>query len=162
MQDRTELKGAGIRVALGRQELARTTATRRIVFVPVDGPYMPPDRERERHTAAPVLATVDQAMVARIWGASIDDAWDIQQRLFQALNEYVAAGGYRFRHEGHQWDTDPDTSEQGEALQVRFHLMLPIDRAAGTSTTVATVNATTAIVSPITGGTTAGPTIDVP
>lgn len=162
--DQSTLSSVGVDVRLGAAALLDTTSPRRqIVVYPAVGTYAPPDRERERHTADPVLASVDQGMVAAIWGESIDDAWDLQQRLFQALNTYVAAGGYRFKHEGCLWDeTPPDSSNQGEALTIRFRLLLPIQRPSETTVEVESAQSTTALVSPITGDATSGPTIDVP
>lgn len=158
------IKGAGVRVVLGAAELAKTTSPRRQVIVyPTAGVYIPPDRERERHSEDPVLAVVEQGMIAAIWGASIDDAWDLQQRFFQALNTYVADGGYRFKHEGCAWDeTPPDTSQQGEAMTIRFSLRLPIQRPSETMVELESAQSTTAIVNPATGDAASGPTIDVP
>lgn len=164
LEQQPALKVSGVRVRLGAHNLASTRApSRQIVIYPTSGPYGAPDRERVRHSEDPVLASVDQGMVAAIWGASIDDAWDLQQRFFQALRSYTVDGGYRFAHEGCTWDeTPPDTSAQGEALVIRFRLWLPIQPPSYQSTEVESVNATTAITSPITGVDEAGTTIDVP
>jgi hypothetical protein len=160
---RTEIHGGEIAVYLGREHLPRTTGARRIVVVPVDGDYVAPDRERVRHLTAPVIAVASQAVALRIWGESLDHAWEIHARLISALDGYVKAGGYRFKHEGFAWDVDPDASEQGEALTVRIRLLLPLTLwSEGTSTSVESVNATTAIVSPTTGADEPGPEIDVP
>lgn len=162
LADESALKSAGVKLLLGRAELARTTAARRIVWVPVGGPYAAPDTERERHSAAPVLAVVRQTMVGRIWGESIDDVWDIHQRLLQALNSYVAAGGVRFDHEAIQWETEADTSEQGEALEVKIVLRLPVTRAAESTQTIAEVSAQTKIVNAATEVEEDGPLVEAP
>lgn len=155
------IRSAGVRVFLGRQELVRTTAPRRIVFVPVAGTYKQPTQQRGINVAEYVLATVEQGMGARIWAQSIDDAWDIQQRLIQALNVYTSEGGYRFLLDGPTWDTDADTGEQGEALTLAFRLILPVERPAESSVVIDTVIESTLIVNPATEDEEAGPTVTI-
>ena len=155
------LKSVGIRLYAGMQHLAQATAPRRIVFYPTDGTYTYPLPASRVSSAAPPLAMNDQQVAAHLWAASLDDAWDMQQRLLQALATHTAAGGPLFLHDKIQWSTDEDTSLQGVAATVFFRLQLPITRAAEGTATIVQVDESTRIVNPATGGEQAGPTITI-
>lgn len=159
--DSSLIKGVGVAVYFGVAEMARTDADRRIVIYCAEGAYVFPELATRRNSAPPPLADVDQHMIAKVWAENHDEAWDIQRRFFQALYQNTKAGGPLYKHGSPEWPTIADTSEQGEALTIRFRLQLPLERIAETTATITTVIETTAIENPATGDTTAGPTITI-
>jgi hypothetical protein len=157
------VKAARIPLHLGADKTPETSAPRRVVFVPVTGSFAFPQVARRTNTAAPPLADSDERIAAKIWAASLDDAWDIRRRLLQAIHNRTANGGYAYKLDGEstQWLPSEDTNTQGESCTVFFVLTLPIERVDETTAEAETVEQETALVNPDTAVEEAGPTITI-
>lgn len=146
------LKGR-VAVLFGREHLARTDKTRRIVLYQAGGMMGFPSAGPGRNTDRPPLARLDTAMVARVWADSHDDGWDIQRRLVQALKHVTAQGGALYRPGPVDDTSNEDGSLQGEALVIHFNLDLPIEPVAELEATIEEVDIDTMV------GATVGPEI---
>lgn len=114
-------------VLLGARNLSAQAGPPRVVLFPVEGVIKSPQRN---DTA---LRDVELELGARVWGKDFDQAWECKQRLFQALESQGAAGGLFWKAVSEAWNVDPDASKQGEELEVRFIVILSIDRVALTT-----------------------------
>lgn len=162
LNDSPLLRLARVPVYLGRDKLGQASGPRRIVVYCAGGSYVPPELAQRRNSAPPPLADLDQSMVAKIWAEGHDEAWDIQRRFFQALYRNSGRGGPLYRHGTADDDSEDDSSTQGEALTIRFRLVLPIERVDESEATIATVTNATYLVDPADSeDEQAGPTITI-
>ena len=121
------LKALHVKVLVGAKALPLTGAPPRIVIFPTTGAL---------HTARKVpLAIVDndQQLVAHLWGESIDHAWAILQALMQALEQQArgtTSAGAFYDVQSLVWDVAPDTTQQGQALEVTIKVPMAIEPAA--------------------------------
>jgi len=122
LREASTLKGAA-QVLAGADKLAVQGAPPRIVLFPLQGQY-------ESATDNSALRDLELQIAARIWARDIDGAWDLQVRLLQALEEQGAAAGLYWRLGSCAWDTEPDTTRQGQELEVIFTVRLAVDRVA--------------------------------
>lgn len=97
-------------------DLARTTATGRIVIYPEDGDLLARNK-------APAPLDCDLRCVAELWGDSRAHCWLLLRRLVHGVKEIARGSGPLVRWEKVNYDTDVDSSKQGQALSVRFVLV---------------------------------------
>lgn len=132
------LKGwRNVRVLLGAKSMARQGAPPRIVLVPTEGAITAP---RHKTTA---VRDVDRRVVAHLWGSNFDELDELETRLMQAL-DYQAAGGdpmspanpsavagTYWKTVNEVWNTDEDSSRQGEEVYVVLVAINPLNRPVG-------------------------------
>jgi hypothetical protein len=123
LKQATPLKGV-VQLYLGAEHLATQTAPGRIVIYPTDGNPKAPKKQ----TVA--LYDVEIGMTARIWGASIDECWNLLTRFAQALEEIGAGGGAWWGLQPATWNTTPDATQQGQAISQPYSLLASLDAAA--------------------------------
>lgn len=121
LEQREELKGR-CKVLAGVDALARSSAPPRIVLFPTVGTYVAP-------TDVETITDLTQQLTAHVWGVSLDDVWDLQVRLFRALNSHATGGGPWWKPQSITWEDKPDTSNQGLACEVDFQVRFAIDPA---------------------------------
>jgi hypothetical protein len=112
------------KVLAGKNQLAATRAPPSVVIYPVKAGY----QAASDNVAS--MVDIDILIEARIWGASLAQAWELRQRLVQALKEQATgreddaasleAAGLYIVFVSEEWDTTPDTSAQGQELAVQF------------------------------------------
>ncbi len=100
-----------VKVQTGAVNLARQLPPPRIVLVPTSGDIV--DSLNNAMTC-----DVKQNVVARIWGRSDDEAWYLLRCFLQAMQECATNGGASWDATKVDWDSEPDTSTQGQAVNV--------------------------------------------
>jgi hypothetical protein len=132
LKNATALKGVAT-VLVGVDHLAKDGAPPRIVLFPVNGPFRPAD-------SRDCTVGTDLTVAAHVWDATHDHAYDLQQRLFRALEEQAADGGLFWKPGDGSWERDPDTANQGHAVVVTFVVRLNLERASLTTGRVDSVS----------------------
>ncbi len=112
------------KVLSGKNSLVAGRAPPSIVIFPAEGGYQSPQDNVQS------FVDVDLKIVAHLWAAGVDEAWDLRQRYIQALwqqaignpTQPVAAtdsqAGVMFELLTETWDVSPDTAQQGQELEV--------------------------------------------
>lgn len=127
---------AGIKVLLGSEHLSDNGAPPRIVIYPASGQYAGPYDKR-------AVTDLRLSVVARVWGASHDHAWDIHRRLLQAVKQLKVAGGKSWQPTSCDWEQLADATSQGVSVAVTFAPEFAIETIDETTlATVTTVNQT--------------------
>lgn len=111
LQQTTPLKGFARSIKLGKNFLPEGGAPPRIVIFPRRGPLASPQY-------VGTSMDVQLEVVARLWGANIDNAWDLRARFLKGMWEQGIAGGAWWSSVSELWDDSEDTAEQGQALEV--------------------------------------------
>lgn len=123
------LKGR-CRVLAGKNALVKGRSLPSIVIFPSEGGYDSPNDN------VGSLVDIDLKVVARVWAADIDEAWDLRVRYLQALRQAAignpsnpalarpdqAGSFYELLTE--EWDTEPDSAENGQELEVTCSIRL--------------------------------------
>lgn len=114
------------RVLVGKNELPKQGAPERVVIFPVGAVNGTADDRTVSVSSAWMLIT------GHFWARNPDVAFDLRTRFFQALRIQADAGGYFWKSadgENERWDTQPDTSEQGQEFEldivIRIDASLP-------------------------------------
>lgn len=114
------------KVYSGKSSLVLGRSPKSIVIFPIEGGYDSP------HDVVGSLVDVDLKLAAHLWGANLDEAWDLRQRFIQALRQQAignpllpaqatpAQQGAYYEMLSEAWDTSPDTAEQGQELEILF------------------------------------------
>lgn len=120
----------GIKVHAGKKALAEQNGTPSVVIMPAEGPYDAPNDNIAS------LVDIDLAIVAVVWGETLDQAWDIRRRYLQALKQQAIGNpkdpwrsspdqaGLMYDLHKEQWETDPDTAQDGDTVIVTASVRL--------------------------------------
>ncbi len=112
----------GVKFLLGARHLADQGAPPRIVMFPVEGPV---DTALNNVTA---IRDVARLFAVRCWGKDFDEACDLEQRFCQGLVEQAKLDvSYFWKTQSETWNTDPDTSRQGEEVELLVAVPQSID-----------------------------------
>jgi hypothetical protein len=112
------LKGFATKIALGVKKLNDQRSPRSIVFYPRSGPLA------NALSRSNSYLDMDLELVFRLWGADIDEAWDLRARLIEAMSSVGLAGGPFWSGVVENWDDDKDTAAQGTDLEVVLSVRL--------------------------------------
>lgn len=116
------LKGFA-KVLAGKDKLAAGRSAPSIVIYPWTAGY------RDSMDNVDSFVDVDLQLAARVWGRNIDETWDLRARLIAAMwaqgigdpnNPDDSVAGPYFKFLDETWDIVPDTSQQGQELEVLF------------------------------------------
>lgn len=103
------------KVLSGKNELAKQGSPPRAVVFVVGGTGGVADDLRVTITSSWMVVT------SHFWASSVDEAFDLRQRWFQALRAQADAGGYYWKlpeGENERWDIVPDTAAQGQEFEI--------------------------------------------
>lgn len=123
LQATSVLKGYA-EVKVGVKYLAEQSRPPRIIIFPISGTY---ESAADNKSA---LRDIEQELAARIWGSDLDQAWELQQRYFQALEEQGQGSdnGIYWKAIKVSWDAVPDMDKQGVELESVISVRLALDR----------------------------------
>lgn len=117
----------------GARDLPDGGKPERIVIVPTTESHEPPEHNGDWLDA---LVTVE----AHLWGANFDSVRYLRDALIQACFDYqFSTNLLRVRYEGMEWNTAPDTAQQGWAAVLTFSVRdvvekVPLAANAGSAT----------------------------
>lgn len=134
------------KVLAGKNRLVEGRAPPSIVIFPAEGGYQSPQDNVQ------AFVDVDLKVVAHLWAAGVDEAWDLRQRYIQALWQQAignptypavatdAQAGVMFEFLTEAWDVSPDTAQQGQELEVVIAVRFAASQSL--ATTLGDINAT--------------------
>lgn len=123
---RTSERLRGVRVLLGAAKRADKGSAGRIVLVPVGGPLLQPEHQDN-------LCDEAVEIHCEVWGKDAAHLWRVRSALLNAAEDYRLAqesvdAPANVQRDRVDFDTDSDTTQDGDGATVVFTLRCPVER----------------------------------
>jgi len=128
----------GVKLIPGAKRRADAGSPRRINIFPAEGKGLAALRPES------AIRDVNLDVVCRCWGKDYDEAWEVRRLLLMALEDQGQGSedSFFWQFDSEAWEMSPDTSRQGEEVNVVVTQRCGIDRDASSEGLVESTRAT--------------------